>query len=67
MGGCGTAILKTSTSCQSASVCLLPRCGIGMDGVEWSSASIVYAVTCRNASAEDRLGSFAWVGNSSIV
>ena len=69
-GGAGswdTDVLKMAASCLSAVVCFYPRCGMGMDGVGFCSASVGSEAALVTASAGDRLGKLFWAGNSSVV
>ena len=63
----GTAVLKMYAICLRAVVQFSPRCGMGMDGVGFCSASVRSADALVTASAGDRLGKFFWTENSSVV
>ena len=43
------------------------RCGIGLDGVVWSTVSINYSAECVTESSGDRIGIFVWDRKSSIL
>ena len=70
-GGCagawGTALLNMAASCLSAVVFFSPRCGMGLGGVGFYSASVRSVAALVTASAEDRLGKLFWAVNSSFV
>ena len=63
---CGMAMLKAASNSFSAAV-FSPRCGVGMDGAGFWSASLRSAAVCVTAYAGDRLGNFFCPCNSSGV
>ena len=63
----GTAILKMDANCYSADAFLHPRCGMGMDGDGFWSASMRSSAACVTTSARQRLGNFFCAGKSSVV
>ena len=69
-GGAGalvTAVLNMAASFIRAVVCFSPRCGIGMYGSRFCSASVRSVAELVTASAGDRLGKFLCSGNSLVV
>ena len=66
-GAWGTSMLKMAASCLSAVVFFSPRCGMGLGGVGFYSASVRSVAALVTASAEDRLGKLFWAVNSSFV
>ena len=66
-GSWGMAVLKMSADCLRAIFCFYPRCGMGLDGVEFYRSSVRSAAAHVTEYVGDRLGKFFWTGNSSFV
>ena len=60
-------MLNIYTIWISASVYLLPKCGIGMEGVGWMSVYVRSTSMCVTASDGDSLGRVVRFGNSSAM
>ena len=61
---CGNDVFNICVRFHSASICLLPRCGIGMDGVRLGRVPVRYTTAWVTMSSGDSIGRFLLFGTS---